>query len=86
MDIKQNIISALVDFFKQKDIDATNIFLERPKDASLGDFSSTVALKYAKQMGLNPRELATQIAAYLSEVEGVNEVNIDGHGFLNISI
>lgn len=86
MDIKQNIITALLEFFTNNGVEASNIFLETPKDSSLGDFSSTVALKYSKQMGKNPRELATLIADYLKNVEGVSDVNIAGPGFLNISI
>src|SRR4029079_17522912 len=38
------------------------ILLERPKQAGHGDFSSNLALKLAKKLKRNPRELAQQIA------------------------
>ena len=37
--------------------------MDRPKNRDHGDWSSNVALKLAKAVGANPRELATEIAA-----------------------
>src|SRR3990167_8032090 len=48
-----------------------------------GDFASSIALQHAKEAGMAPRELAEKILAVLSEMEGVEKVDIAGPGFIN---
>src|SRR3990167_6093003 len=48
-----------------------------------GDFASSVALQHAKEAGMAPRDLAEKILAVLSEMEGVEKVEIAGPGFIN---
>ena len=47
------------------------VALERPKDASLGDYATNVALQSAKALGRPPRELAEELAAKLVELPQV---------------
>ncbi|BDZ51056.1 arginine--tRNA ligase [Frondihabitans sucicola] len=63
-----------------------DVVLERPKNRDHGDWASNVAMKFAKRLGTNPRELATDIAGELSEVDGVAGVDIAGPGFINITL
>ena len=44
------------------------VALERPKDASLGDYATNVALQSAKELGRPPREIAEELAAKLVEL------------------
>ena len=60
--------------------------LERPKNRDHGDWASNAALKLAKAVGANPREFAADIAAGLSEVDGVAGVEVAGPGFINIRL
>ncbi|WP_349426921.1 arginine--tRNA ligase [Microbacterium sp. LWS13-1.2] len=60
--------------------------LERPKNRDHGDWASNAALKLAKVVGANPREFAADIAAGLSEVDGVAGVEVAGPGFINIRL
>ena len=60
--------------------------LERPKNRDHGDWASNAALKLAKAVGANPREFAAEIAAGLTEVEGVAGVEVAGPGFINIRL
>ena len=60
--------------------------LERPKSREHGDWASNAALKLAKAVGANPRELAAEIAAGLASVEGVASVEVAGPGFINIRL
>jgi arginyl-tRNA synthetase len=60
--------------------------VERPRNRDHGDWSTNVALQLAKQAGMPPRELATLVAARLSEVDGVAAVEVAGPGFLNITL
>ncbi|HMU16691.1 MAG TPA: arginine--tRNA ligase, partial [Thauera aminoaromatica] len=47
------------------DLAATPILLERPKQASHGDFATNLALQLAKPLKRNPRELAGLLLAEL---------------------
>lgn len=56
------------------------------KKAGFGDYQANCAMGAAKQMGKNPRELASQIVAAL-DLEGIaSKVEIAGPGFINIDL
>lgn len=59
---------------------------ERPKSRDHGDWASNLAMKFAKRIGMNPRELAAQIVAQVEEIEGVAKAEIAGPGFINITL
>ncbi len=63
-----------------------DLILERPKNRDHGDWASNAALKLSKTIGANPREFAAEIAARLSEVDGVGSVEVAGPGFINIRL
>lgn len=63
-----------------------DVSLERPRNRDHGDWSSNIAMKLAKPLGSNPRELATEIAAALAATEGVAKVDVAGPGFINITL
>ena len=65
---------------------AADLPLERPKNRDHGDWASNAALKLAKAVGVNPREFATEIAAGLSQVDGIADVEVAGPGFINIRL
>jgi len=65
---------------------ATELTVDRPKNRDHGDWSSNVALKLAKAVVANPRELATEIAAGLAETPGIASVDVAGPGFINIRL
>jgi arginyl-tRNA synthetase len=65
---------------------AADLPLERPKNRDHGDWASNAALKLAKAVGANPRELATEIAAGLTLTPGVASVEVAGPGFINIRL
>ncbi|MDR6198985.1 arginyl-tRNA synthetase [Microbacterium sp. SORGH_AS428] len=68
------------------EVAVSDIVLERPKNRDHGDWASNIALKLAKQVGANPRELAAEIAGPLGDVPGVASVEIAGPGFINIRL
>ena len=63
-----------------------DVELERPKDASHGDFATNVALRSAKEAGRPPRELAAELAARIAEVEDVDSTEVAGPGFINLRL
>lgn len=65
---------------------ASDLPVERPKNREHGDWASNAALKLAKAVGANPRELAGEIATGLADVPGIAMVEVAGPGFVNIRL
>ena len=67
-----------------------NVVLERPRDASHGDVACNIAMQLAKQLKMNPRELATKLVAALLENPAgkhiVAAAEIAGPGFINLRV
>ena len=65
---------------------ASDIVLDRPRNRDHGDWATNVAMRVAKRLGTNPRELAQQIADGLTAVDGIAAVEVAGPGFINIRL
>jgi arginyl-tRNA synthetase len=65
---------------------ASDIAFERPRNRDHGDWASNIAMRLAKPLGTNPRELAQQIADGLAEIDGVASAEVAGPGFINIRL
>ncbi len=59
--------------------------LDRP-DAQFGDYASNVALRLAKPLGKNPREIGEEVALKLKKSNDFSEVTVAGPGFINIRL
>ena len=62
------------------------VTLERPKLREHGDWASNLAMRVAKPLGSNPREIATELAAGLAGLDGVASAEVAGPGFINIRL
>lgn len=60
--------------------------VERPKNREHGDWASNAAMKFAKRLGTNPRELAREITERAAAIEGVAKAEVAGPGFINITL
>ena len=74
------------DEFVALEIDDSVVALERPKNRDHGDWATSIAMKLAKKIGVNPRDLATDLVDALSAIDGIASVEIAGPGFLNITL
>ena len=63
-----------------------DVAVERPRNRDHGDWASSIALKIAKPLGANPREIAAELAAGLEQLSDVASVEIAGPGFINIRL
>jgi arginyl-tRNA synthetase len=63
-----------------------DVQLERPRNREHGDWASNIAMKLAKPLGVNPRELADEIALEAQKLDGVASVEVAGPGFINITL
>ena len=55
-------------------------------DAKFGDYQCNDALKFAKKLKMNPREVGTKIAELLKGESVFEKVEIAGPGFLNLTV
>lgn len=60
--------------------------VERPRDPSHGDWATTVALRCAKQAGMQPRKIADVVAKHLAAHDDIESVEIAGPGFINLRL
>ena len=79
----------LADLFRQAAAqvapdNAIAIELDRPKQASHGDYACNAAMQLARALKQNPREVASRIIAALPASERVEKVEIAGPGFINV--
>jgi arginyl-tRNA synthetase len=65
---------------------SASIVLERPKQASHGDFASNLALQLAKPLKLNPRDIAGRLVAELPPSSLVAKAEVAGAGFINFTL
>jgi len=72
----------------EEELSATldDITVERPKNRDHGDWATNAAMKFAKRLGTNPRELAARLAAGLEAADGIASVEIAGPGFINVRL
>ncbi|MCX6753217.1 MAG: arginine--tRNA ligase [Candidatus Nomurabacteria bacterium] len=61
--MKQKIINLIKDALNKLEIGEVNFVVEHPEDFKNGDYSTNVAMVCAKQLKMNPRELAEKISA-----------------------
>lgn len=64
----------------------TPIHLERPKQASHGDFATNLPMQLARALKLAPRVIAERIVDALPASPLVSEVSIAGAGFINFAL
>jgi arginyl-tRNA synthetase len=62
------------------------ILLERPKQASHGDFASNLAMQLARELKTNPRQIAERLVRELPPSAAVIKVEIAGAGFINFTL
>ena len=88
-----DIVTAIVDRRRAAGADIGDVTvtiddvpLERPKNREHGDWASNVAMRLAKRLGANPRELAAEIAEAAASIEGVASAEVAGPGFINFRL
>ena len=59
--------------------------LEPPKNPNNGDMSTNLAMILSKDLKLSPKIIAENFMVYISNFPGVDNVNVAGPGFINIT-
>ena len=68
------------------EVASADVPLERPRSREHGDWSSNAAMRYTKQLGVPPRDLATALVALLVEEPGIATAEVAGPGFINVRL
>ncbi|MCX6756004.1 MAG: arginine--tRNA ligase [Candidatus Nomurabacteria bacterium] len=85
MNIKTQIQNIILEALKNLGIEASAITLEHPADLNNGDYSTNVAMAYAKQSSKNPRALADEIKSEIEKnlPKEISKIEVAGAGFIN---
>src|SRR3989338_11285312 len=83
MQIARDIKDALKHILDGIGVAIQDLAIEHPTELTHGDYATGVALQYAKQAGMKPRELAEKIVESLGSIESVSKIDIAGPGFIN---
>jgi len=83
------IVEVIKKAFKELfDLDLANeVMLETPRDPKMGDYACNIAMRLAKQLQDNPRNIANKVLPYLKEnLSEAREIEVAGAGFINFRL
>ena len=63
-----------------------SVLIERPKQASHGDYACNLAMQLAKPLRKSPRDIASALIAALPKSDVIERVEIAGAGFINLFV
>jgi len=81
----EKTIAAIISIVQELYSIDVRVQLDRP-DPKFGDYSTNVALQLAKQVGKNPRDIATEIVEKLKAMGDYADVIVAGPGFINLTL
>ncbi len=82
--LKSQLVSDITGLYP--DVDASNVTLEQPKDASHGDFATNAAMVLTRLVGKPPRDIASDLQGKMETWDQVDSVEIAGPGFINMTL
>jgi arginyl-tRNA synthetase len=63
-----------------------DILIEKPQKAEYGDYASSISLKLARAVGMNPMAIAREIAAFIKPSDEIQSVTVAAPGFINFTL
>ena len=85
-ELVEQAISSLPELAEAPEIASIRTTVERTRDARHGDFTTNIAMRLAKSVGRNPREIAQTVIDALPDSDVVDGVEIAGPGFINFRL
>ena len=80
-ELKQKIRQSLMEKYP---LEESHMEISYTPQAKMGDLALPFPLQLAKKMKRQPRELATEIVSLLSDLPGVDKIEVAGPGFINL--
>ncbi len=81
--MKQEIKNKIAEILKEFGVKDLRVSFESSAHFHLGDYSSSVAMAYAKELGKKPMDLANEIKDKLGGISGLKDVEVVLPGFIN---
>lgn len=84
--MKDKIENLIKEALKNLGIEDANFSIEHPEDFNNGDYSTNVAMAYAKELKMNPKDLAEKIVLELKKSMSdmdIEKIEVAGPGFIN---
>lgn len=82
----EKTLKSLPKLSESSEIASIQTTVERTRDPRHGDFTTNIAMRLAKSVGRNPREIAQSIVDAAPESELVDKIDIAGPGFINFHL
>ena len=88
-ELQERIRTAILAAQEDEEITFTTlpeVIVERPDQATHGDFASGIALKLARSVRMNPLQLAHIIVRHLGEMPEIESISVAAPGFINFTV
>lgn len=82
----EQTLNDLPELSESSEITSIKTTVERTRDPRHGDFTTNIAMRLAKSVGRNPRDIAQTIVDGVAENELVDKIEIAGPGFINFHL
>ncbi len=82
----EKTLNALPELSESSEIASIQTTVERTRDPRHGDFTTNVAMRLAKSLGRNPREIAQSVVDAVPDSELIDKIEIAGPGFINFHL
>ncbi len=83
--MEEKIKKLIQDVLKKLDMLKADFVVEHPASLKMGDYSTNIAMIYAKKLKVNPKELADKIVEELNKnkTKEIEKIETAGNGFIN---
>jgi arginyl-tRNA synthetase len=83
--MKEKLVALVQTAGKNLGFSFEEVHFEHPETLAFGDYSTNIALVYAKKLGLNPRDLAAKIQQEIEKdkPDFLSHTEVAGAGFIN---
>lgn len=84
--IKKELEKLVQNALESLGVENPEVAIDYPLHSDFGDYSTNVALRYAKQLKKNPLELASDISAQIPKNKLISKVDVVKPGFINFYV
>ena len=86
MNLKEYISEIIIRILKTENVEISEAYVSQSNRPDLSDYQSNVAMAIAKKIHKNPKDIALRIATELKKEDFIENISIDGPGFINITL
>jgi arginyl-tRNA synthetase len=85
--LERRLAQAVSDFLRRSyDLELPKIVIEQPPKVELGEYALPLAFELAKKLRKAPRKIAEEIVASVGPIEGFEELELAGAGYINARV